>query len=142
MLCKFGIGKDLFTELQSISILFMFITSQDPLEERVLLGREAHGRHGSGSSRGSRHRPARSVRLSARRRHCRSRAHFSLEAFTPPPLGLRGRRARPVLTLPSPLFFFLFFFFSLSLSLLLFPLSHLTPPPPPPSRVSVGGSRW
>lgn len=46
-------------------------THQDPLEERVLLGREAHGRHGSGSSRGSRHRPARSVRLSARR-HCRS----------------------------------------------------------------------
>ena len=122
MLCKFGIGKDLFTELQSISILFMFITSQDPLEERVLLGREAHGRHGSGSSRGSRHRPARSVRLSARRRHCRSRAHFSLEAFTPPPLGLRGRRARPVLTLPSPLFFFSFLFF-LSLS--------LSPPFPP-----------
>lgn len=67
-------------------------THQDPLEERVLLGREAHGRHGSGSSRGSRHRPARSVRLSARR-HCRSRAHFSLESSTLPPLGLRCRRA-------------------------------------------------
>lgn len=67
-------------------------THQDPLEERVLLGREAHGRHGSGSSRGSRHRPARSVRLSARR-HCRSRAHFSLESSAPPPLGLRCRRA-------------------------------------------------
>lgn len=92
MLCKFGIGKDLFTELQSISILFMFITSQDPLEERVLLGREAHGRHGSGSSRGSRHRPARSVRLSAARRRRRSQARLSLESARPP-LGLGCRRA-------------------------------------------------
>lgn len=66
-------------------------THQDPLEERVLLGREAHGRHGSGSSRGSRHRPARSVRLSARRR-CRSQARFSLESSAPPPLGLGCRR--------------------------------------------------
>lgn len=66
-------------------------THQDPLEERVLLGREAHGRHGSGSSRGSRHRPARSARLSARRR-CRSQARFSLESSAPPPLGLGCRR--------------------------------------------------
>lgn len=67
-------------------------THQDPLEERVLLGREAHGRHGSGSSRGSRHRPARSGRPSVRR-HCRSRAGLSLGSFAPPPLGLGCRRA-------------------------------------------------
>lgn len=115
MLCKFRVREDLFTEFQSISILFMFITSQDPLEERVLLGREAYGRHRSGSSRCSHHRPARSVCLSHRRR--RSLAASALIA----PIYCRhqasGVTASPNPETPCP-----------SLS---FFLSHLTLPPPP-----------
>lgn len=94
MLSKFGIREDLFTEFQSISVLFMFITPQDPLEESVLLGREAHGRHRSGSSRCSRHRPARSACLSGRRRRRRPGC-FSLDCpDPPPPPGFRGRSAQ------------------------------------------------
>lgn len=125
MLCKFRIREDLFTELQSISILFMFITSQDPLEKRVLLGREAHGRHRSGSSRGSRHHPARSVCLSDRLR--------CLATSAPNTPIRRHHQASGVAASPYPdtSFFSLSFF-----------LSHLTLPPPPsphgsPSAVHV-----
>lgn len=127
MLCKFGIREDLFTEFQPISILFMLITSQDPLEERVLLGREAHGRHRSGSSRCSRHRPARSVCLSDRRR---SLAASALNAPTHRRDQASGVTASPNRDTPFPFVVF-------------FSLSHFTRPPlpPHPPRVSVGGSR-
>lgn len=45
MFRKLWIGKYLFAKFQTVSVLFMFITPQDALEERVLLGREAHRRH-------------------------------------------------------------------------------------------------
>lgn len=111
MLCKFGIRKYLFTEFQSISILFVFITPQDPLEERILLGREAHGRHRSGCSCCSRHHPARSVSLSDRRR-CRSLAASALNI----PIR-RHHQASGVAALPYPdTSFFLVVFFPFSLN--------------------------
>lgn len=117
MLCKFGIRENLFTELQPISVLFMLITSQDSLEQRVLLGREAHGRHRSGSSRCSRHHPAGSVCLSDRRR-CRSLAASALNT----PIR-RHHQTLGVAASPYP---------DTPFSSLSFLLSHLALPPPPP----------
>lgn len=106
-------------------------TYQDPLEERILLGREAHGRHRSGSSRCSRHRPARSVCLSDDRRRRRRRRRSLVASALIAPIHHRQQASgvtaspNPANTFPSLSFFF----------------SHLTLRRLPPPRISVGSSR-
>lgn len=64
MFCKLWIRKDLFAKFQTVSVLFMFITSQDALEERVFLRREAHRRHRFRCSNSRRAAPSRTCELS------------------------------------------------------------------------------